>query len=71
MFVDSGDFDTVVVAIMEIVCAALARWGRPATPPPKPPTDDELWAVGENYLDDIDRTYAIAFARATLKRWGR
>lgn len=41
-----------------------------ATPPPKPPTDEELWAVGEDYLDDPDRTYAIAFARAALEKWG-
>ena len=42
-----------------------------ATAPPEPPTDQELWVVGEDYLDDIDRTYAIAFARAVLERWGR
>ena len=51
MFVDSGDFDTVVVAIMEIVCAALARWGRPATPPPEPlrpiPVSERLPGPGD------------------------
>ena len=41
-----------------------------ATPPPKPPSDEELWAIGEDYLDDIDRTHAIAFVRAALERWG-
>lgn len=42
-----------------------------ATPPPEPPTDEELWAMGEDYLDDTDRTYAIKFARAALERWGK
>lgn len=41
------------------------------TPPPEPPTDEELWAIGEDYLDDIDRTYAIKFVRAVLERWGK
>ena len=60
MFVDSGDFDTVVVAILEIVCAALARWGRTATPPPEPPqppTDEEI-------RDNLEQV------RAALERWG-
>ena len=48
-------------------CARIAL----ATPPPKPPSDEELWAIGEDYLDDIDRTHGIAFARAALERWGR
>jgi hypothetical protein len=33
MFVDSSDFDTVVVAISEIVRTALARWGNLVTSP--------------------------------------
>ena len=42
-----------------------------ATPPPEPLTDEELWAIGEDYLDDMDQTYAIKFARAVLERWGQ
>ena len=69
MFVDSGDFDTVVVAIMEIVCAALARWGRPATPPPEPPTVMEIFTL----IDEIDeaRLGQIDLVRAALERWGQ
>jgi hypothetical protein len=42
MFVDSSDFDTVVVAILEIARAALTRFGRPTTPPAP-----EVGEVGE------------------------
>lgn len=37
MFVDATDFDTVVVAILEIVRTALSHWDRPTTPPPPGP----------------------------------
>jgi len=40
MFVDSSDFHTVVVAILEIAHTVLARWGRPATPPAPRPEGD-------------------------------
>jgi hypothetical protein len=42
-----------------------------STPPPEPPTDDELWETGEDYFDDnSDRPYGIDFARAVRERWG-
>ena len=37
MFLDSSDFDTVEVAILEIVRAALTRWGRPGVLAVLPP----------------------------------
>lgn len=52
----------------------LSRWGHPATPPaPEPvaPTDEELWAVGnDDFRGNCYPTDAIYFARAVLARWG-
>ena len=37
-----------------------------ATPPPKPPTDEELWEIWNNHDGPIP-----AILRAALERWGR
>jgi hypothetical protein len=40
-------------------------------PVPEGPTDEELWAVGdENFRANYYPTEAIRFARAVLARWG-
>ena len=36
-----------------------------ATPPPEPPTDEELWAIWNNHDGPIP-----AILRAALERWG-
>jgi hypothetical protein len=42
-----------------------------ATTPPEPPTDDELWSVGnDDFRANCYPTDAIYFARAVLERWG-
>jgi len=42
-----------------------------ATPPPKQPTDKELWETGDDsFQANYYPTDAIKFARAVLKRWG-
>ena len=48
---------------------AAAEWGYKqalATPPPEPPTDEELWAIWNNHDGPIP-----AILRAALERWGR
>jgi hypothetical protein len=43
-----------------------------AQPEPVAPTDEELWAVGdENFRANYYPTDAIRFARAVLARWGQ
>ena len=43
-----------------------------ATPPPKPPTDDELWSVmNDDFRGNCYPTDALYFAHAVLERWGR
>lgn len=47
---------------------AAAEWGYKqalATPPPEPPTDEELWAFWNNHDGPIP-----AILRAALERWG-
>jgi hypothetical protein len=42
-----------------------------ATPPPKPPTDKDLWETGDDFFQaNYYPTDAIKFARAVLERWG-
>ena len=43
-----------------------------ATPPPEPPTDEELWETGDDFFQaNYYPTDAIKFARAVLKKWGK
>ena len=43
-----------------------------ATPPPEPPTDEELWATGDDFFQaNYYPTDAIKFARAVFERWGK
>ena len=52
---------------------ALAAEARAALAQPEPvaPTDDELWAVGnDDFRANCYPTDAIRFARAVLARWG-
>ena len=43
-----------------------------ATPPPEPPTDEELWETGDDFFQaNYYPTDAIKFARAVLKRLGK
>ena len=53
--------------------AALLRRARAAlAEQPVEPTDEELWAVGdENFRTNYYPTDAIKFARAVLARWGQ
>ena len=51
--------------LSDLMLAVLAHWGRPATPPPEPPTDEELWAFWNNHDGPIP-----AILRAALERWG-
>ena len=51
--------------LSDLMLAVLAHWGRPATPPPKPPTDEDLWAFWNNHDGPIP-----AIFRAALERWG-
>ena len=51
--------------LSDLILAALAHWGRPATPPPEPPTDEELWEIWNNHDGPIP-----AILRAALERWG-
>ena len=47
---------------------AAAEWGYKqalATPPPQPPTDEELWAFWNNHDGPIPE-----ILRAALERWG-
>ena len=47
---------------------AAAEWGYKqalATPPPEPPTDEELWEIWNNHDGPIP-----AIIRAALERWG-
>jgi len=63
MFVDSSDFDTVVVAILEIARAVLARWGHPATLPAPEVLSaevEELVAALELDADRGDHFYELA-----------
>ena len=45
-----------------------------ATPPPKPPTDEELLKLGNDLMGDClpcDPDLLLNFARAALERWGK
>ena len=52
--------------LSDLMLAVLAHWGRPATPPPEPPTDEDLWAFWNNHDGPIP-----AILRAALERWGQ
>ena len=69
MFVHAADFDTVVVAILEIVRTALSRWGRPAAAAPAPGEN-----LPSNYIDrehtGQDRELLEAFYRACAAEGG-
>ena len=49
--------------LMDAMAATVAAL---ATPPPKPPTDEELWAFWNNHDGPIP-----AILRAALERWGQ
>ena len=73
LIIPMTDFDPNFRAL----CAELARaaqWGALATPPPEPPTDDELnalWNCCGDHDEDGDHYGNIfKFARAAIKRWG-
>ena len=55
--------------LSDLMLAVLAHWGRPATPSPEPPTDDEIADVWLTVASE-DRTLS-SFGRAVLERWGR
>ena len=61
---------------------AAAEWGYKqalATPPPEPPTDEELdefvvfwWGAGRRGVTNVIESDSMAaFARAVLERWGQ
>ena len=61
--------------LSDLMLAVLAHWGRPATPPPEPPTDEELqkllfyeFTTSTGHGERVDE---IGFARAALERWGQ
>ena len=51
LFVDSSDFDTVVTAVLEIVCTAIARLAHPSAPsapePGKQADSESINAISE------------------------
>ena len=75
----------IVLSIVDIARAALEKWERLATPPPKPPTDEELNALEEKLWDEYKTIshqrdefmyddgfrYALSDYRAALEKWGK
>ena len=52
---------------------AAAEWGYKqalATPPPEPPTDDELYEYWISTSPQFGCADPVGFARAALERWG-
>ena len=62
----SGCLESAHRELSDLMLAVLAHWGRPATPPPEPPTDEDLWAFWNNHDGPIP-----AILRAALERWGQ
>ena len=57
------------VGFENAIAEVLTRWGHPATPPPEPPTDEEL-VTFLYVIDPGDELSPLAMARAALERWG-
>ena len=69
-----GRLESAHRELSDLMLAVLAHWGRPATPPPEPPTDEELqkllfymFTTSAGHGERVDE---IGFARAAFERWG-
>ena len=79
-----GCLESAHCELSDLMLAVLAHWGRPATPPPEPPTDEKLLALqeklwdeykiipyqGGEFMSDDGFRHALSDYRAALERWG-
>ena len=72
LFDDAESFAEASLGHHYLWVAALNRAHAALAEQPVEPTDEELWAVGdENFRTNYYPTDAIKFARAVLARWGQ
>ena len=62
-----GCLESAHCELSDLMLAVLAHWGRPATPPPEPPTDEEI----KRFAEVFELFDEIVLIRAALERWGQ
>ena len=70
-----GRLESAHRELSDLMLAVLAHWGRPATPPPEPPTDEDLnrlcYSEFSTSTGHGERVDVLGFVRAALERWGQ